>query len=98
VRSLKNFPVDFRPLVVVTGDRREVPPLSKGDVLAYSFSTTDIMYLNNISYQGKKAALNDGLVVSDKQFVTDDEESLRRRFGSTNILVHCQINYFTFKG
>jgi hypothetical protein len=87
MRSLKGFPGDFRPLVVVTGDRREIPPLSKGDVLAYSFSTTDIMYLNNIGYQGDQEPLNDGLVVSDKQFVTDDEESLRRRFGSTNILV-----------
>jgi hypothetical protein len=87
MRSLKGFPGDFTPLVVVTGDRREVPPLSKGDVLAYSFSTTDIMYLNNIGYQGEQDAFNDGLVVSDKQFVTDDEESLRRRFGSTNMLV-----------
>jgi hypothetical protein len=87
MRSLKGFPNDFKPLVVVTGDRREVPPLSKGDVLAYSFSTTDIMYLNNIGYRGMDDAFNDGLVVSDKQFVTDDEASLRHRFGKTNILV-----------
>lgn len=87
MRSLKGFPQDFRPLVIVTGDRRETPPLSKGDVLAYSFSTTDIMYLNHIGLQENKSIFTDGLVVSDKQFVTDDEESLRRRFGSTNILV-----------
>jgi hypothetical protein len=87
MKSLKGFPGDFQPLIIVTGDRREVPPLSKGDVLAYSFSSTDVMYLNSIKYQEKKDTFNDGLVVSDKQFVTDDEETLRHRFGSTNILV-----------
>lgn len=80
MKTLANFPDDFLPLVAVTGDRREVPPQSKGDMLAYSVSSTDFMYINNLN-------LSKCLVVSDKQFVIDTKEDLKRRFDSTNILV-----------
>ncbi len=85
--SLKDFPEAFTPLIVVTGDRREVPPISKGDVLSYSFSSTDIMYLSSLGLSVSKAHEDNGLVVSDKQFVTDSDEKIRSRFGETNILV-----------
>lgn len=78
--TLCNFPEGFDPLVVVTGDRREIPPKSNGDLLAYSVSCTDFWYLN-----GNK--LGDALVLSDKQFVVDDDDTLRRRFGEKNMLV-----------
>jgi len=43
--DLQGFPQDFQPLVVVVGDRREPRPKSIGDVLAYSVSTIDFMFL-----------------------------------------------------
>jgi nucleoside 2-deoxyribosyltransferase len=87
MKSLKGFPEEFQPLVVITGDRREIPPRSRGDVLAYSFSTTDVMYLNHLGIASYSGDQNCALVLSDKQFVIDSEEVLKQRFGSTNILV-----------
>lgn len=80
MKPLGNFPKDFHPIVIVTGDRREIPPKSKGDLLAYSVSNTDVMYLSLL-------CLDDALILSDKQFVIEPEDVLRNRFGSTNILV-----------
>ena len=80
MKSLRNFPDDFLPLIVVSGDRREIPPRSKGDLLAYSVSSTDFMYLNYLNLQNST-------IVSDKQFVIDPESVLKRRFGDKNILV-----------
>jgi hypothetical protein len=80
MKTLKSFPEDFLPLVVVTGDRREVPPQSQGDLLAYSVSNTDFMYLNYLN-------IPNVIVQSDKQFVIENEDVLRKRFGETNILV-----------
>jgi hypothetical protein len=48
MKTLKSFPEEFEPLVIVTGDRREVPPQSHGDLLAYSVSNTDFMYLYHL--------------------------------------------------
>jgi len=79
MKTLKNFPQDFQPLVIITGDRRENPPKSKGDILAYSVSNTDFMYLNSLNLSG--------LILSDKQFVSETEEKLMERFGKTNLLV-----------
>ncbi len=87
MKSLVSFPEGFSPLVIVTGDRREVPPLSRGDVLAYSFSTTDIVYLPHFRIPRSGDHVDHGTVLSDKQFAVDPEEVLRRRFGKTNILV-----------
>ncbi len=90
-RTLRDFPEAFFPLIVVTGDRRETPPLSRGDVLAYSVSSTDVMHLTALhlvtgEVDAEAEAIH-GLLVSDKQFVTDSEDKLRRRFGRYNILV-----------
>ena len=75
MKLLTNFPEDFQPLVVVTGDRREVPPQSIGDVLSYSVSNTDFIYMNYMKLQ-------ESLTLSDKQFVIESEDDLRQRFGS----------------
>jgi hypothetical protein len=80
MKSLIDFPDDFQPIVTITGDRRELPPQSRGDLLAYSVSSTDYMYLNHLG-------LGQSQVLSDKQFVIDSEEVLSRSFGNTNILV-----------
>ncbi len=85
MRTLRGFPEEFSPIVIVTGDRREIPPVSKGDVLAYSVSNTDIMYMNFLHKQ--KLDLNSALVLSDKQFVTDSDSELAQKFGNTHILV-----------
>jgi len=87
IKSLKEFPGSFDPLVIVTGDRRELPPQTTGDVLAYSVSSTDTMYLPALGLQSSRVFDDHGLIVSDKQFVTDSEDKLRHRFGNTNILV-----------
>lgn len=80
MKPLTEFPDAFQPLIVITGDRREVPPQSRGDVLAYSVSSTDYMFINHLM-------LGESQVVSDKQFVISSEEDLRNRFGASNLLV-----------
>lgn len=80
MKTLRSFPEEFSPLVVIAGDRREVPPQSRGDLLAYSVSSTDFMYLSYLN-------IHNALLLSDKQFVIENDEVLRRRFGETNILV-----------
>jgi hypothetical protein len=80
MKTLENFPEDFSPLVIITGDRREIPPQSKGDLLAYSVSNTDFMYLPQIG-------IRKSLVLTDKQFRTETQEKLKKRFGKTNILI-----------
>jgi hypothetical protein len=80
MKTLVDFPERFAPLVAVTGDRREVPPKTIGDLLAYSVSTTDVMFMSHL-------CLGECPVVSDKQFVDERDSVLKRRFGNTNILV-----------
>jgi hypothetical protein len=80
MKTLRNFPEDFYPLVIVTGDRREIPPQSKGDILAYSVSSTDFMYMNYLN-------TNNCLVLSDKQFAIESEVQLKDKFGSCNLLI-----------
>src|SRR3954453_20643829 len=87
MKPLTDFPEGFEPLVIVTGDRREVPPLSKGDLLAYSASCIDSMYLPLLFTGSRQMKTASPIVLSDKQFVTDKEPDLHRRFGETNILV-----------
>lgn len=77
--SLANFPDAFYPLVVVMGDRREERPKSKGDLLAYSMSSIDIIHLLTLG-------LKNVPVVTDKTFVLEDSRVLRDRFGDSNII------------
>ncbi len=80
MKTLKNFPNDFYPLVVVVGDRREFRPITIGDILAYSVSTTDLIYLNKLGLR------SDTLIISDKIFLLENEEKLKEKYGKCNIL------------
>ncbi len=77
--SLVDFPEKFDPLVVVTGDRREAKPKSKGDLLAYSLSNIDLTYLLNLGLKRVR-------ILTDKIFVLLDREELQNLFGKTHIL------------
>jgi len=80
-RTLKHFPSAFRPLVVVTGDRREDPPKTCADVGALSGSPIDDRYLRRIPLHQKTEK------ISDKVFVLGEEEYLREKFSKINLLV-----------
>ena len=80
MKTLKDFPEKFYPLVVVVGDRREFRPKTIGDILAYSVSTTDLLYLNRLGLRP------DTLIVSDKLFLLEDEAKLKDKYGKYNIL------------
>jgi hypothetical protein len=80
VFKLSDFPKGFEPLAVVMGDRRESRPKTLGDLLAYSVSSIDLMFLAELQ-------LSPGtLIVSDKVFVIEEENTLRDRFGGLNLL------------
>lgn len=78
--SLTAFPKAFLPLMVVVGDRREVRPKTSGDLLAYSASTLDLLYLPQLGLPP------DTLIVSDKIFVIERPEIIRQLSKEVNIL------------
>jgi transcriptional regulator with XRE-family HTH domain len=80
--TLKDFPDAFEDLIVVCGDRREVPPKNKGDLFVKSFSCSDIVSLSSLF--AKTGTLD---IRSDKVFVLGDREYLKREFGNKNIIV-----------
>lgn len=80
-RSLADFPRTFYPLTIVCGDRRESSPRTRGDIFAYSMSTTDLMFLPHLKLDSTVD------IRSDKLFVLMDEEYLQRKFGQTNLLI-----------
>ena len=81
IRTLEYFPRAFQPMVIVTGDKREDPPKTPGDVGALSASPMDDRYLNAIPLPDNTEK------ISDKVFVVADEAYLRERFGHTNLFV-----------
>ncbi|HEX2077070.1 MAG TPA: hypothetical protein VHG08_05155, partial [Longimicrobium sp.] len=76
MKPLTGFPEEFEPLVIVTGDRREVPPKHKGDLLAYSVSSIDLMYLPLLRFEARRPGAPAPIMLSDKQFVTDRKDEL----------------------
>ena len=80
-RTLERFPDDFYPLMAVCGDRREDPPKTPGDLLAYSASTLDLMYFSELNLSREVR------IVSDKMFAFLEDKDLRNEFGNTNLLV-----------
>ena len=80
MKTLINFPSDFSPIVIVTGDRRENPPQCEGDLLSYSLSNTDILYITYLN-------LPNAIIYSDKVFVMETETFISQHFGKKNILV-----------
>jgi hypothetical protein len=81
-KTLDNFPNAFLPLVVVIGDRRENPPHNMADILAYSVSATDILFMYHLGLCMKSID-----VISDKIFVLEDTKTLKKKFGNTNLLI-----------
>ncbi len=80
--SLEHFPYGFEPLVIVLGDRRETRPQNAGDVLAYSLSATDVMFLNHLGIRKRST-----LIRSDKLFVMMPDDWLRKEFGDKHLLI-----------
>lgn len=78
---LGNFPRSFPNLVVVIGDRRETPPITRADLLAHSLSASDLRFLMRLRL-GPTTEL-----ISDKIFVLMDDAYLAKRFGDKNLLV-----------
>ncbi|HEX7185502.1 MAG TPA: hypothetical protein VF756_27005 [Thermoanaerobaculia bacterium] len=78
--NLTDFPQAFLPLIVVVGDRREVRPKTSGDLLAYSASTLDLLYLPKLGLHP------DTLILSDKVFVIERPEVIRQLCREVNIL------------
>ena len=81
-RTLLDFPEAFLPLVVVCGDRREVPQRDRGDLFAYNLATTDLMFFPTLGLGPR-----DVTVRSDKVFVRMEDNYLTEAFGKVNLLV-----------
>ncbi len=80
-RTLVDFPAGFYPLSIVCGDRRESKPATRGDLLAYSLSITDLMFLPRLKLK------EDVEILSDKPFLVMNSGYLKERFGQRNLLV-----------
>lgn len=81
LRTLESFPGAFSPITVICGDRREPTPKTRGDLFAYSMSITDFTFVLQLGLP------EDTVVRTDKVCVLSSPESLRRLFGSSNLLV-----------
>src|SRR5215207_8494678 len=73
--TLEDFPEGFENLVVVCGDRREVPPDTKGDLFVDSFSSTDLIGLKTLFERTGPLEIR-----SDKCFIVGDRDYLEREF------------------
>lgn len=80
-KILSNFPDAFENLTIVTGDRRESPPKTAGDIGAFSASPCDDKYLYEMRLPAGTTK------TTDKIFVQSDQRALRRLFGRRNLLV-----------
>jgi hypothetical protein len=80
-RTLEFFPGAFSPMTVICGDRRETTPKTKGDLFAYSVSITDFTFMLQLGLP------EDTVVRTDKLCLLSSPESLKRLFGTTNLLV-----------
>jgi transcriptional regulator with XRE-family HTH domain len=70
----------FSPMVMFTGDKREDPPKSAGDLLAFSNSSLDERWLCSLRLPP------DTEKISDKVIMTAPEKWLRENFGNKHIL------------
>jgi transcriptional regulator with XRE-family HTH domain len=80
-RSLERFPHSFPNLVIVTGDKREEPPKSAGDIGAYSASPIDDRWIHLLHLPPGTEK------VSDKEFVISTNERLVREYGDKTLLI-----------
>lgn len=80
-RSFLEFPEAFYPLRVVTGDLRQDPPKTAGDIGAYSACPIDDRWIYRLGLR------SDTEKISDKEFVISDSDRLSRVYGNCNLLV-----------
>lgn len=80
-RSFLDFPEAFPNIKIVTGDRRENPPKTVGDIGAYSACPIDDRWLCSLGLP------KDAEKVSDKEFVLSPEEKLREKYGNSTLLI-----------
>lgn len=82
-RTLADFPESFYPMVVVSGDKREVSEarINAGDFGAVSASPAETRWIAKLRLR------EDVEFFGDKIFILASVEELRERFGKTNILV-----------
>jgi transcriptional regulator with XRE-family HTH domain len=80
-RALEYFPYTKEPLTIVCGDRRDLTPKTRGDILANSVSITDLTFLLRLGLPENVT------IKSDKLFVLMPWDYLQREFGNRNLLV-----------
>lgn len=82
-RTLADFPDSFYPMVVVSGDKREVSEarINAGDFGAVSASPAESRWIVKLRLR------DDVEIFGDKIFILASDDELRERFGKTNILV-----------
>lgn len=82
IPTLEAFPEGFENLVVICGDRRETSPESEGDLFVDPFSSADLASMKTLF--DRTGTLD---IRSDKAFVLDDKDYLKREYGDKNIIV-----------
>jgi transcriptional regulator with XRE-family HTH domain len=80
-RSILEFPEAFPNIRIVTGDKREYPPKTAGDIGAYSASPIDDRWIYRLNLPKTTEK------VSDKEFVISSEDRLREEYGNCTLLV-----------
>ncbi|HUS72177.1 MAG TPA: helix-turn-helix domain-containing protein [Sedimentisphaerales bacterium] len=80
-RSFLDFPGAFPNIKVITGDRREKPPKTAGDIGVYSACPIDDRWIYSLGLP------KDTEKVSDKEFIVSTEEKLRKKYGNSSLLV-----------
>jgi len=80
-KTLLDFPEAFPGIKIVTGDKREYPPKTAGDIGANSASPIDDRWIYSLCLPV------DTEKVSDKEFVISDRARLEKEYGNSNLLV-----------
>ena len=85
VLTLEDFPYGFENLMIVCGDRREMPPKRKSDLFVDAFSSCDLSSLKTLLQRTGPLDIK-----SDKIFVSGNEshaEYLKQTYGHNNLIV-----------
>ena len=81
--SLAEFPRGFEPLTVVVGDRREDPPITRGDLLAGSASTEDVRHILSLALQDRRSVIRTDKVIMNAA----GDDDIKHALGGSNLLV-----------
>jgi hypothetical protein len=80
--ALSNFPLQFAPLHIIAGDRREQHPKDRADLLCYSASMIDLVSVPRICEK-----LGGVRISSDKILYRMSEKWKKEELGNSNLLV-----------